>query len=119
MTRRCVMSSRFVFAVAVFMASPFLGRELLSAPAKTVNNLLMVGPPGTGKSMLAARLPGILPPLTRQESLETTRIYSALGLLPEGVALMDQRPVRTPHHSATAQALIGGGIVPKPGEISL
>jgi magnesium chelatase family protein len=73
----------------------------------------------SGKSMLAARIPGILPPLSRAESLETTRIYSALGLLPEGVALMDQRPVRTPHHSATAQSLVGGGTIPKPGEVSL
>lgn len=83
------------------------------------HNLLMIGPPGTGKSMLAARIPGILPPLNRGESLETTRIYSAMGLLPDGVALMDQRPVRTPHHSATAQALIGGGTIPRPGEVSL
>ncbi len=83
------------------------------------HNILMVGPPGTGKSMLAQRMPGILPPLTRLESLETTRIYSALGLLPDGIALMDQRPVRTPHHSATAQALVGGGSIPRPGEISL
>jgi magnesium chelatase family protein len=79
----------------------------------------MVGPPGTGKTMLAQRIPGILPPLSRGESLETTRIYSALGLLPDGIALMDERPVRTPHHSATAQALIGGGSVPRPGEVSL
>jgi magnesium chelatase family protein len=83
------------------------------------HNLLMIGPPGTGKSMLAQRIPGILPPLSRQESLETTRIYSALGLLPDGVALMDDRPVRTPHHSATAQSLIGGGSIPRPGEVSL
>jgi magnesium chelatase family protein len=83
------------------------------------HNLLMVGPPGTGKTMLAQRIPGILPPLGRNESLQTTRIYSALGLLPEGIALLDQRPVRTPHHSATAQALIGGGSVPRPGEVSL
>jgi magnesium chelatase family protein len=83
------------------------------------HNILMVGPPGTGKSMLAARVPGILPPLSRAESLETTRIYSALGLLPDGVALMDRRPVRTPHHSATAQSLVGGGTIPKPGEVSL
>ena len=83
------------------------------------HNILMVGPPGTGKSMLAQRMPGILPPLGRTESLETTRIYSALGLLPDGIALMDQRPVRTPHHSATAQALVGGGSIPRPGEVSL
>ncbi len=83
------------------------------------HNVLMVGPPGTGKTMLAARIPGILPPLTRSESLETTRVYSAMGLLPDGIALMDQRPVRTPHHSATAQAVVGGGSVPRPGEVSL
>jgi magnesium chelatase family protein len=83
------------------------------------HNILMIGPPGTGKSMLASRIPGILPPLNRTESLETTRVYSAMGLLPEGVALMDERPVRTPHHSATAQALVGGGTIPRPGEVSL
>lgn len=83
------------------------------------HNLAMIGPPGTGKTMLAQRMPGILPPLSREESLETTRIYSALGLLPDGVALMDRRPVRSPHHSATAQALIGGGSNPRPGEVSM
>ena len=83
------------------------------------HNLLLIGPPGTGKSMVAKRMPGLLPPLTRAEALETTRIYSAVGRLPEGVALLTERPVRSPHHSATAQALIGGGSVPRPGEASL
>jgi magnesium chelatase family protein len=94
-------------------------KRAIAIAAAGSHNLLMVGPPGTGKTMLAQRIPGILPPLTRGESLETTRIYSALGLLPDGIALMDERPVRTPHHSATAQALVGGGSVPKPGEVSL
>jgi magnesium chelatase family protein len=94
-------------------------KRAITLAAAGAHNLLMVGPPGTGKTMLAQRIPGILPPLSRAESLETTRIYSAMGLLPDGVALMDERPVRTPHHSATAQALIGGGSMPKPGEVSL
>jgi len=94
-------------------------KRAITIAAAGAHNILMVGPPGTGKSMLAQRIPNILPLLSRTESLETTRIYSALGLLPEGIALMDQRPVRTPHHSATAQALIGGGTIPRPGEVSL
>ena len=94
-------------------------KRAISIAAAGSHNLLMIGPPGTGKTMLALRIPGILPRLARIESLETTRIYSAMGLLPEGVALMDERPVRSPHHSTTAQALIGGGTIPRPGEVSL
>ncbi|HRK31124.1 MAG TPA: YifB family Mg chelatase-like AAA ATPase [Tepidisphaeraceae bacterium] len=94
-------------------------KRAITIAAAGQHNILMIGPPGTGKTMLASRIPGIMPPLTRNESLETTRIYSALGLLPEGVALLDQRPCRSPHHSASAPALIGGGAIPKPGEVSL
>ncbi len=83
------------------------------------HNLAMIGPPGTGKTMLARRMGQILPPLSRQEALETTQIYSALGKLPPNVSLLDRRPFRTPHHSATAQALVGGGSVPRPGECSM
>jgi magnesium chelatase family protein len=82
------------------------------------HNGLMIGPPGTGKTMLAARLPGILPPLSLQEALETTRIYSVAGQL-DSVGLMTQRPFRSVHHTASDIALVGGGPVAMPGEISM
>ncbi len=83
------------------------------------HNVMMIGPAGTGKTMCAKALPGILPPLARDEALQTTCIYSAAGLLTKGQALMTQRPVRSPHHTASAPALIGGGAIPRPGEVSL
>ena len=83
------------------------------------HNLIMVGPPGSGKSMMAKRLPSILPPLTLDESLETTKIHSVSGMLPDGTSLITQRPFRSPHHTISSVALCGGGSNPKPGEISL
>ncbi len=83
------------------------------------HNLLMVGPPGAGKSMIAKRIPGILPPLTLEESLEVTSVYSVAGLLKEGEAMVTRRPFISPHHSITQAALVGGCAIPRPGMISL
>ena len=83
------------------------------------HNMLMIGPPGSGKTMLAKRLPSILPGMTFDEALETTRIHSVSGLLRDGQALLAIRPFRSPHHTISDVALIGGGQVPKPGEVSL
>lgn len=96
-----------------------LARRALEIAAAGAHNLLFVGPPGTGKSMLARRLPGILPPLTREESLETSALWSVAGLLPPGAALLTERPLRAPHHTASDVGVIGGGVPPRPGELSL
>jgi magnesium chelatase family protein len=93
-------------------------RALLVAAAGA-HNMLMVGPPGAGKSLLAQELPKLLPPLTQEEAEEVTSIYSVRGLLPPGAGLLTQRPFRSPHHGASAVALIGGGSVPQAGEVTL
>ena len=94
-------------------------KRAMTIAAAGHHNLLLIGPPGAGKTMLVKRIPTILPPLELAESLETTRVYSARGLLKPGQSLMAARPVRTPHHSTSSAALIGGGQIPQPGEVSL
>ena len=94
-------------------------KRALEIAAAGAHCLLLVGPPGTGKSMLAKRIPSILPPLTLAEALETTKIHSIVGLLKAGQALVTQRPFRAPHHTASDAGLLGGNINPTPGEISI
>jgi len=94
-------------------------KRALEVAASGAHNALMLGPPGAGKTMLSRRLPGILPPMTFEEALETTRIHSVAGILREGKALLPTRPFRSPHHTISDVALIGGGQFPRPGEVSL
>ena len=94
-------------------------KRALEVAAAGGHNLIMIGPPGSGKSMMAKRLPSILPPLSLSESLETTKIYSVAGKMQAGQSLISQRPFRSPHHTISQVALVGGGTNPAPGEISL
>ncbi|MCC6321341.1 MAG: YifB family Mg chelatase-like AAA ATPase [Phycisphaerales bacterium] len=103
-------------------------KRAIVVAAAGAHNLLMLGPAGTGKTMMARALPGILPPLSPDEAIEITRIYSAAGMMPSGndgkagaggAGLITVRPVRTPHHTASSAAIVGGGAIPRPGEISL
>jgi magnesium chelatase family protein len=96
-----------------------LARRALEVAASGGHNILLVGPPGAGKTLMARRLPGILPPLSFEESLESSAIHSVCGLLPPGVGLLTERPFRAPHHTISDVALVGGGSHPRPGEISL
>ena len=94
-------------------------RRAMEIAAAGNHNILLVGPPGSGKSMLAKRLPSILPDMTREEALEATSVHSIVGTLPADVGLLSSRPFRSPHHTVSAVGLTGGGAVPRPGEVSL
>jgi magnesium chelatase family protein len=94
-------------------------KRALEIAAAGAHNLIMVGPPGTGKSMLARRLPSILPPMTLEEALEVTQIHSIMGLLKPGQHIQSERPFRSPHHTASNAGILGGGSTPTPGEITL
>jgi magnesium chelatase family protein len=94
-------------------------KRALEVAAAGGHNVLLIGPPGAGKTMLARRLPSILPPLNEAEAVETSRIYSVAGLIPAGKALLTVRPFRAPHHTISQAGLVGGGAPPRPGEVSL
>src|SRR5690606_25317566 len=114
----CLLETQFEMDLSQVRGQQVAKRALEIAAAGG-HNILLIGVPGSGKTMLARCLPGLLPEMSQAEAFETTRIHSAAGVLKPGSGLLTNRPFRTPHHSASLAALIGGGAQAKPGEVSL
>src|ERR1700740_281258 len=101
------------------MCAASLRRNALEVVCAVTHNILRTGPPGPGKTMLAKRIPTVLPPMSLEEAIETTRIHSVAGILEDKRGLIGTRPFRSPHHTISDAGLIGGGTIPRPGEVSL
>lgn len=123
LSRSARSEGAYVSGIGTVDYSDIKGQEIVKRAAEVAvagsHNLLLIGPPGSGKSMIAARIPTILPPLSEEESMEITKIYSVMGMVDKKQPLITGRPFRSVHHTVTKAALIGGGVVPAPGEISL